>query len=63
MDSEPRVRDPVTQAVYVALFKVVSAAELSGPERAVDWARETLENEQLLQSIAAGTRTAVEPPT
>jgi len=57
-------RDPATESVRAALFKVVSTADLTDPEQAVEWARAALENEMLLRSMAAGARRAAgdEPP-
>jgi hypothetical protein len=53
-------RDPVVEGVYVALFRVTSIAELSGDKKAVEWARSTLENPELLRSLGEGTRRSVQ---
>lgn len=53
-----RSGDPVADAVYYALFKVVSTADLSGDEKAVEWARRALESPDLVQGLADGTRRA-----
>jgi hypothetical protein len=53
-------RDPVAEGVYVALFKIISIADLSGNEKAVAWARATLENPELLRSLAEGTRRSLQ---
>ena len=52
-------RDSATESVRAALFKVVSTADLTDPEQAVEWARAALENETLLRSMGAGARRAV----
>ena len=51
-------RDAATESIRAALFKVVSTADLTDPSQAVEWARAALENETLLESIAAGARRA-----
>lgn len=51
-------RDPATESVRAALFKVVSTADLTDAEQAVEWARHALENETLLESMAAGAHRA-----
>lgn len=53
-----RPDDPVAEGVYYALFKVVSTADLSGDEKAVEWARRAIETPELLRSLADGTRRA-----
>jgi hypothetical protein len=40
-------------AVYLALFRVVAIADLDSPERAVEWARTMLEDDQLLEAFVA----------
>jgi hypothetical protein len=42
----------VSTGVYAALFKVVSSADLSGPEAAVEWAQSVLDDQQLLAAFA-----------
>ena len=51
-------RDPATESVRAALFKVVSTADLTDSDQAVEWARAALENETLLASMGAGARRA-----
>ena len=51
-------RDPATESIRAALFKVVSTADLTDAEQAVEWARAALENETLLYSLGAGARRA-----
>ncbi len=58
MPSPPSERDPATESVRAALFKVVSTADLTDAEQAVEWARAALENETLLRSMGAGARRA-----
>jgi hypothetical protein len=60
MGRDGGVRDPVAEGVYLTLFKVTSIAELSGDAKAVDWARAALENPELLQSLADGTRRSLQ---
>lgn len=59
MDASRAQRDPVTESVRAALFKVVSTADLTDSDQAVEWARAALENEALLHSMGAGARRAV----
>ena len=51
-------RDPATESIRAALFKVVSTADLTDAEQAVEWARAALEDETLLYSLGAGARRA-----
>ena len=51
-------RDPAIESLRAALFKVVSTADLTDAAQAVEWARAALENETLLESMAAGARRA-----
>lgn len=53
-------RDAATESVKAALFKVVSTADLTDSEQAVEWARAALENDTLLESMAAGARRAAD---
>jgi hypothetical protein len=58
MPSPADDRDPATEAVRAALFKVVSTADLTDPDQAVGWARAALDNETLLESMGAGAHRA-----
>ena len=58
MHASRGARDPATESVRAALFKVVSTADLTDSDQAVEWARAALENETLLESLAAGARRA-----
>ncbi len=58
MEAAGGERDPVIESVRAALFKIVSAADLTDADQAVEWARAALENEKLLESMAAGARRA-----
>jgi len=51
-------RDPATESIRAALFKVVSTADLTDAEQAVEWARAALDDETLLYSLGAGARRA-----
>jgi hypothetical protein len=39
-------------AVHAALFKVISTADLNGPEAALAWAQSVLDDPQLLAAFA-----------
>ena len=54
-----RSDDPVAEAIFLALFKLTTVADLEGDERAVNWAREALDNRALDNSLAEGVRRAV----
>lgn len=49
-----REQDVASEAVFYALFRVVEVEELSGPERAVDWARGLVEDGTLRRAFADG---------
>ena len=40
-------------AVYLALFRIVSIADLESPERAIEWAQSVLEDDQLREAFVA----------
>ena len=40
-------------AVYLALFRVVAIADLDSPERAVEWAKSMLDDDQLREAFIA----------
>jgi hypothetical protein len=44
------------ESVYFALFRVVEAAELDGPEAAVAWAEQALETEGLRRGLVDGVK-------
>jgi hypothetical protein len=44
--------ESVSRGVHAALFKVVSVADLQGPEAAVEWAQSVIEQPQLLAAFA-----------
>jgi hypothetical protein len=48
-------RGEIGQGAYYALFKVVSIADLYGDDRAVEWARSAVDDEQLMRSFAETT--------
>jgi len=50
----------VTEAVFYALFRVVEIEELSGPEKAVEWARGMVDDPLLRRAFADGVVDAVE---
>ena len=54
-----RPDDPVAEAIFLALFKITTVADLEGDERAVNWAREALDNRALVNSLAEGVRRVV----
>lgn len=58
-----RPDDPVVEAIFLALFKLTTVADLEGDERAVKWAREALDNRALLNSLADGARRVVSERT
>jgi hypothetical protein len=55
MTAEEQSRDDIAMGVYYALFKVVSVADLAGSDRAVDWARNALEDKMLLRGFVDRT--------
>ena len=44
------------ESVYFALFRVVEAAELDGPEAAVQWAEQALATEDLRRGLVDGVK-------
>jgi hypothetical protein len=52
MDAETFARE----SVYFALFRVVEAAELDGPEAAVQWAEKALLTEDLMRGLVDGVK-------
>jgi hypothetical protein len=58
MATDARLNDPVAEGVYFALFKVLAVTDLAGDEKAIQWARDAIDNEPLLRSLAEGTRKA-----
>ena len=45
-------REIVSQGVFFALFRVVEIEELSGPEKAVEWAKAMVEEPQMRQGFS-----------
>jgi hypothetical protein len=58
--TEPR-REPdvVAEGVFYALFRVVEIDELSGPEKALEWARMVVEDAGYRRAFADNVRRAV----
>lgn len=48
--------DVVAEGVFYALFRVVEIEELSGPEKAVEWARSVVEDADLRLAFANRVR-------
>jgi hypothetical protein len=48
--------DLASDAVYLALFRVVEIAELHGEKTAVEWAQSALEEEQLREGLVNRVR-------
>ena len=53
----------VAQGVFFALFRVVEIDELSGPEKALEWARAMVEEPELRRGFADGVLKAFEART
>ena len=51
--SDQQAQAMARQAVFSALFKVASTAELCGSEQAVAWAQSVLDDPQLLEAFAS----------
>ena len=49
----------MAEGIFLALFKVTAVADLAGPEKAVEWAREAQSDRRMLDALAAGTRRAL----
>lgn len=49
-----REREVVSQGVFFALFRVVEIDELSGPEKAIEWARAMVEEPELRRGFTDG---------
>ena len=49
----------MTEAVFYALFRVVEIEELSGPEKAVEWARGMVDDPVLRRAFGDGVVDAV----
>jgi hypothetical protein len=47
-------REIASQSVFYALFRVVEIEELSGPEKAVEWARAMVEEPELRRGFSEG---------
>jgi hypothetical protein len=48
--------DVVDQAVFYALFKIVEVDELMGPDKAVEWARSVVDDQELRRAFAREIR-------
>jgi hypothetical protein len=48
--------DVLEQAVFYALFKVVEVDELIGPDKAVEWARSVVDDDDLRRAFAREIR-------
>lgn len=59
MDDARRQREIVSQGVFYALFRVVEIDELSGPEKAVEWARSMTEEPELRRGFSEGVLQAL----
>jgi hypothetical protein len=58
--AEPREEpDVVAEGVFYAMFRLVEIDELSGPEKALDWARMVVEDEGYRRAFADNVRRAV----
>jgi hypothetical protein len=60
-------REIVSQGVFYALFRVVEIEELSGSEKAMEWARAMIDEPELRRGFAEGVLKALaersaEPP-
>jgi hypothetical protein len=53
-------REIVSQGVFFALFRVVEIDELSGPEKALEWARSMLDEPELRRGFSEGVLQAAE---
>jgi hypothetical protein len=49
-----REREVVSQGVFFALFRVVEIDELSGPEKALEWARAMVDEPELRRGFTDG---------
>jgi hypothetical protein len=47
-------REIVSEGIYYALFRVVEIEELSGPEKAIEWARAMLDEPELRRGFTEG---------
>jgi hypothetical protein len=56
VSTDGKRRSAVAEGVSLALFKVVATADLAGAERAVEWARTALEDEELLAGVVEAAR-------
>jgi hypothetical protein len=54
-----RQRDIASQSVFYALFRVVEIDELSGPDKAVEWARAMIEEPELRRGFSEGVLRAL----
>ncbi len=52
----PSEQDLVAKGIFYALFRVVEIEELSGAERAVEWARSAVEDPELCEGLAVAVR-------
>ena len=60
-DRDPAAqREIVSQGVFFALFRLVEIDELSGPEKALEWARAMLDEPELRQGFSEGVLQAAE---
>jgi hypothetical protein len=48
--------DVVDQAVFYALFKIVEVGELMGPDKAVEWARSVVDDQEFRRAFAREIR-------
>src|SRR5256885_16817536 len=53
--------DPCAAAIFHAVFRLISVADLYGPERAIEWAQSLLDDEALLEAFARGSAAADSP--
>ena len=47
-------REIVTQGVFYAVFRIVEIDELSGPEKAIEWAKAMVEEPEMRQAFSEG---------
>jgi hypothetical protein len=52
-------REIVSQAIFYALFRVVEIEELSGPDKAVEWARAVVDEPELRRGFSDGVLKAL----
>jgi hypothetical protein len=54
-----RQRELASQSVFYALFRVIEIEELSGPEKAVEWARAMVDEPELRGAFVDGVQRAL----